>query len=284
MSYALAGVIGNKGRNWREMNDPSLVDQFSRDPAAAYSQLLERFTPIILRMIHRFMRDPDEVMEVYTSIAERLRANDYHALRRFKTNSELTPWLSVVVANACRDRFRKTRTTSMPQSVLDQLDEREQLVFRYYYQYHMPHEDIAETIKSKHRLACSALEVVSAIGKINELLSIKKRWMLLSALHTRKPPLSIDELNDEHGFQPPGDDNPENIEEALRNKEVLDRLNDALSTLGAEDRLMVLLRFEQGMTASEIADVMNIENHKYVYTRLRTIMGRLRRTMTRKEQ
>jgi hypothetical protein len=32
-------------------------------------------------------------------------------------NGELTPWLSVVVANACRDRFRKLRATSVPKSV-----------------------------------------------------------------------------------------------------------------------------------------------------------------------
>jgi DNA-directed RNA polymerase specialized sigma24 family protein len=283
MSYALADIIGTRGWNWEEMNDPRLVDQFTNDPETAYGQLLERFTPIILRMIHRFMRDPDEVMEVYTSICERLRANNYNALRRFRTNSELTPWLSVVVANACRDRFRKTRTTSVPKSVLSKLDEREQLIFRYYFQYHMPHEDIAEVVSSRHRLPCSALEVVRAIEKINDLLSIKKRWLLLTALNTRRPPVSIDELHDDYGYQPISDDSPADVDEALRNRETIKRLNEALATLGGEDQLLVLLRFEHGMTAGQIAEVMHFENHKYVYTRLRTVMGRLRRQMAEED-
>ena len=58
-----------------------------------------------------------------------------------------------------------------------------------------------------------------------------------------------------------------------------DRLNDALEVLDPEDQLLVLLRFEHGMKASEIADAMAIDDHKYVYTRLRTVTNRLRRTM-----
>lgn len=284
MSYALADIIGTAGRNRENVNDPKLVDQFNRNPEAAYSQLLERFTPVILRMIHRFMRDPDEVMEVYTSICERLRANNYQALRRFHTNSELTPWLSVVVANACRDRFRKTRTVSVPKSVISKLDEREQLIFRYYYQYHMPHEDIAELISSRHRTPCTALEVVKAIEKINDLLSIKKRWLLLTALYARRAPLSIDELHDDYGFHPESEDSPDDVDEALRNRDAIVRLNEALATLSGEDQLLVLLRFEHGMTATQIAEVMHIDNHKYVYTRLRTIMGRLRRHLGEEEE
>lgn len=265
-------------RNVRLMSDSELIARFKREPEQAYTELLERFSPIILRMIYRFMRDPDEVMEVYTSICERFRANDYQALRRFRINSELTPWLSVVVANACRDRFRKKRVVSMPQSVIDQLNTVEKLVFRYYFQERMAHEDISETISSKHRTPCTALDVVDAISKINGLLSTSKRWHLLSAMMSNTKEASIDELS-ETGFQPAAPDDYSNLSEALPHQEQLEALGAALKSLEHEDRLLVHLRFEHGMTAPQIADAMQYESHKYVYTRLRTVVNRLRRML-----
>ncbi len=229
-------------------------------------------------MIRRFMRDPDEVMEVYTAICERLRANNFQALVRFRTNSDLMPWLSVVAANACRDRLRKRRMTSVPRSVLSKLNPFELLVFKYYYWQRLPHEDIAEIINSKHATPCTALEVIYAISKINDLLTINKRWLLLVALNANRPTLSIDELA-ENGFHPSVADGEGDIDQAFRHREQIDRLNDAIGQLEQEDQLLLLLRFEQGMTAPQIADVMRYDNHKYVYTRLRTVIARLRRIL-----
>lgn len=260
------------------MNEPDLVELFRSDPERAYLALLERYTPMLLRMIRTFMNDADEVMEVYTAICERLTAHDYRALRRFNIDGELAPWLSVVVANACRDRFRKQRASSTPRSVLEQLDERERLVFKYHFQEHLAHEDIAEIITLRHRVACNALEVVEAIGRINELLSTRKRWHLLAALRANRPPLSIEELR-EVGIQPRSDDRPDDLIEALFHQDRIDRLNDALARLDPEDQMLVLLRYEHGRTAPQIARIMGYDNHKHVYTRLRTVVHRLRRLM-----
>jgi len=260
------------------MNDKALIERFIEDPEGAYRELLDRFTPVILRMIRRFINDPDEVMETYTAICERLRANNFQALQRFRINSELTPWLSVVVANACRDRFRKRRVVSAPQTVLKKLDEREQLIFKYYYQQHYQHNDIAETVSSKHGLPTTPLDVMHAIEKINDLLTVSKRWHLLTALNVNRAVLSIEDLQ-EVGVQPAAMQVHPEMEHPL-NHDLIQRVNLALGELDPEDQLLVLLRFEHGMKATQIAQVMRFENHKYVYTRLRTIVNRLRRQLT----
>jgi DNA-directed RNA polymerase specialized sigma24 family protein len=257
-------------------DDAGLIERFGYDPSGAFTELLNRYTPELIRMIRRHVRDTDDVMEVYTTICERLRANDYQSLRRFKTDGALLPWLSVVAANASRDLFRKKRAASMPKSVLTKLDQKEQFIFRYHYHERMPHEDIAEVVSGKHGLPCTALEVVRAIGKINELLSIKKRWLLLCALNANRPALSIDELG-ETGYHPTAPDDGAGIEDALRERDRIQNLTVALKSLSSDDQLMVMLRFEQGMSAIQIADIMRLESHKYVYTRLRTIMFKLRK-------
>jgi DNA-directed RNA polymerase specialized sigma24 family protein len=262
------------------MNDSELIAHFQKNPEEAYAELLKRFSPVIIRMIRRFMYDQDEVMEVYTSVCERLRAKNFKALRRFRINKEITPWLSVVVANACRDRFRKKRFTSVPQSVISKLDAREKLVFKYYYQEQYQQDHIVEIIKGKHSTECTALDVAHALDKIESLLSINKRWHLIMALNQNKAMLSLEDLQ-EFGFEAASTDTATPKADPAKNN--AERLVDALDTLEPEDRLLVLLRFEQGMKASEIADVLAFENHKYVYTRLRTIVNRLRRVMNEQQ-
>ena len=264
--------------NASDMNDAELIAHFKRNPEEAYGELLRRYSAVILRMIRRFMHDQDEVMEVYTSVCERLRAKDFRALRRFQVTNELTPWLSVVVANACRDRFRKLKAVSVPKSVIGKLDEREQLVFRYYYQKRLEHQEIAETIKGKHDIDCTTYDVIEAVGKINEMLSVNKRWHLLMALNQNSSTASLEDLR-EIGIEATSTDTVVKSDEEELRIETIEKLNDALEVLDPEDQLLVLLRFEHGLKASEIADAMSIDDHKYVYTRLRTVTNRLRRSL-----
>ena len=268
-----------RGQDRRDQSgDLALIDRFRHDPEGAYHELLERYSPVILRMIRRFMYDSDEVMEVYTAICERFRANDYLALRRFRINRELTPWLSVVVANACRDRYRKRRMVSVPQTVIDKLDERERLVFKYYYQDNLTYQEIAALIDCKHSIPFTEFDVNTAIEKINDLLTINKRWHLLTALNGRRGMVSVEDLL-EVGFQPASAETPEMQDERKQQQGQISAMREAISEMDQEDQLLVLLRYEQGMRAHQIAKVMNYENHKYVYTRLRTIVNRLRRQM-----
>jgi len=259
------------------MTDTALIKQFKADPGQGYASLLDKYTPVILRMIRRFLSDPDEVMETYTSICERLQHNDYQALRRFRINSELTPWLSVVVANACRDRFRKNRMVSVPNSVISKLNPVEKLVFRYYYQEHVPQSEIPDLISGGHNMACTLEDVRRAVGHIDELLSVNKRWHLLAALSANRPMLSLDDLT-EMGMAPATSTPSPDAEDHQENDRV-SHLNSAIKDLDAEDQLLVLLRFEHGMRAQQIAKVMQYDNHKYVYTRLRTIINRLRKDL-----
>jgi DNA-directed RNA polymerase specialized sigma24 family protein len=260
------------------MTDTALIKQFKSDPASGYADLLDHYTPVILRMIRRFLTDPDEMMETYTAICERLQHDDYKALRQFRINSELTPWLSVVVANACRDRFRKNRATSMPNSVVSKLDDTEKYIFKCYYQDHIPQSEIPELVEGNLGVQCSSVEVSRALAKIDSMLSTNKRWHLLAALRANRPTLSLEDLSD-IGIAPPSRaDSPDEVED--EEGERVDLLNSAIGELDPDDQLLVLLRFEHGMRAEQIAKIMHFDNHKYVYTRIRTIINRLRKSMT----
>ena len=167
--------------------------------------------------------------------------------------------------------------TSVPNSVISKLNSCEKLVFRYYYQDHIPQSEIPELIQGKNGKMCTSEDVAKAIEQIDELLSVNKRWHLLAALRANRPMLSLDNLT-EMGIAPAGYmPSPDQV--GIPDGDRVGQLNKAIGDLDPEDQLLVLLRFEHGMRAQQIAKVMQFENHKYVYTRLRTIINKLRRDM-----
>jgi RNA polymerase sigma factor (sigma-70 family) len=68
----------------------------------------------------------------------------------------------------------------------------------------------------------------------------------------------------------------ENPEGQLRAAELGRALTAALSGLEPRDRLLLKLRFEDGLAAREIGQVMGFATPFHVYRRLNTLLGRLR--------
>ncbi|RMF59659.1 MAG: sigma-70 family RNA polymerase sigma factor [Bacteroidetes bacterium] len=260
-----------------------LIERFTRDPEKGYEGLLEQYSSVMLRMIRRLMRDADEVMEVYTMVCERLRANDYQVLRQFRPGCDVLPWLSVLVANACRDRMRQTRAFSAPKKVLDRLEAWERLVFKYYYQDNYTPEEIAHLLSARDGKRYETHEVLTAIEKINDLLTVSKRWHLLAALQMNTRPVSLETLS-EHGFLPVDEESEEAFDRAFEERALIGRLNEAIRKLEPEDQLLLLLWYEHGMEAKQVARVMQYQNPAYVYTRLRTVVNQLRRAMEREAE
>lgn len=251
-----------------------LTEAFQTEPAQAYVELLDGYSAILLRMIRRFFQDQDDVMDLYTVVCERLRAQNYRALRHFRAGSALLPWLSVIVANACRDRIRQQRIAALPRHVVSRLDTRTRLVYRHHVVGRMPPEDAAEVI-SRAGVPCTALDVVESVQHLHSLLRQGARHRLLRHLDPRNA-VSLDVLL-ERGLDT--HDSAADIDAALDDAESLARLDAALASFSDEDRLLLLLRFEQDLSAANIAAMVGMESQTRVYTRLRTLLARLRRLL-----
>jgi RNA polymerase sigma factor (sigma-70 family) len=69
---------------------------------------------------------------------------------------------------------------------------------------------------------------------------------------------------------------PDNPEAQLRADELSRALAAALGSLEARDRLLLKLRFEDGLAARDISRIMGLATPFHVYRRLNTVLGRLR--------
>jgi len=69
------------------------------------------------------------------------------------------------------------------------------------------------------------------------------------------------------------------LDAPIREQELQAHLERALGELGAEDRLIVKLRFEDGLTAREIANLIGLSTQFHVYRRLSAITDSLRQRL-----
>lgn len=121
------------------LTDETLVKQFLRGDAAAFAELVTRYTPPIFNLAFRLTDDRAEAENVTQETFLRV----YAALPRSRTELAFKPWLFQIAVNLCRDLARKKRPAAfselgtaddpaLEESIedesplpLDQLEERE---------------------------------------------------------------------------------------------------------------------------------------------------------------
>lgn len=95
------------------------------------------------------------------------------------------------------------------------------------------------------------------------------------AVRRRLADLEAEEL-DGHLVVAAQEPDPESL---LRQRELSRALQFALGTADARDRLLLRLRFEDGLSVRQITRIMGFDSVFQVYRRLRTLTGRLRRQL-----
>jgi RNA polymerase sigma factor (sigma-70 family) len=73
---------------------------------------------------------------------------------------------------------------------------------------------------------------------------------------------------------------PNDPESEVRARELTAALGAAVGSLSAEERLLLVLRFEDDLSAREIAEMMGLPTPFHVYRRLNHVLARLRQTLT----
>jgi RNA polymerase sigma factor (sigma-70 family) len=81
----------------------------AHDSEAAWRAFLAEHSRLLLHACRTVWRTPDDAMDAYTEILERLRADDFQRLREFARHprSKASTWLVVVTRRICLDLYRR---------------------------------------------------------------------------------------------------------------------------------------------------------------------------------
>jgi RNA polymerase sigma factor (sigma-70 family) len=210
---------------------------------------------------------PDEADDLGSAIRLKLVDNDYFVLRKFEARSNLRTYLTTVIQRHFLDtriaiwgRWRpsaQARRLGPVAVLLDQLVNRDGLSFN----------EAAEAILARPGVTMDKDDLQTIVRQLPH--RVRRQFVGAEELE-RLPMTSPSEVELVDAIDRPNAG--ERIEDALR---------AALAQLGAQDRLILKMRFQDDFKIARIAEILNIPQ-KPLYRRIEDVMRVLRRELERR--
>jgi RNA polymerase sigma factor (sigma-70 family) len=239
------------------MSDDTITELLERLSSgrgdAAWSEFLARYSPLIKRVIRRYDADGERATECFIHVCGALSDDGFRRLRSFRTDgpARFKTWFMAVVSNLCVDWHRKEQGRIRPLRCISRLAELDQQVYRCIYVRAMSRAQCLETLAPRFPELTEA--TVSEINaRLFALLTPLQRWQLSARAPALKPVVDGAGPEDDDpawqvATQEPG---PDDLAQELEERR---QLQEALSRLPAEQRLLLRLRYEQNLTLAEVA-------------------------------
>jgi RNA polymerase sigma factor (sigma-70 family) len=242
--------------------EPWLAKLRDGDVEGAWSLFVDRYRRLIFAMIRRYTTEPDEVMDVFAHICERLRANELARLRKYPSDSSATAafstWLVAVLRNLIVDWFRARdgRSRAQAPSALSPLGKR---IYDYVFLQGYSHRETREIILGESSAASARDDYQRALRDVHHEVFVGARGVV-------PRPVIMVPLTEAHAEAP----------EDLTGAETSAHLAEALDTLEPEVRLAVQLFVVEELAAPDIARAMGLHNAKAVYNKVYRGLSALR--------
>lgn len=255
-----------------------------------WTGFLEQYSQTILQTIKRFSFDYDETMEIYVYTCEKLAENSCSRLKQFRGEGQhgksyFSTWLITTTINFCRAWVRQKKGRRRLFEAIKNLTEQEQQIFDLYYWKGYQESEIIEILKAKTAKTISPFTIHQSLNRINQVLTEKNKWKIVSTFLRNQPALSIEKLSEDQGdrFE---------IEHSAHLKDdpgylfdsqtTLTHIKEAYATLTEEEQTLLKLRFENGLSARKIGELLKISKYKLIYLKIETVTEKLRQYLKMK--
>lgn len=202
----------------------------------------------------------DEIDDFASLVKAKFVENDYAALARFRGESSLTTYLAVVVAMAFRDyrvqRWGRWRPSARARSAGPLAVRLETLIYRD----GCSLDEAAATLRSTTGCTLTNRELAALVSTFPRRAPLRPHEVGEESLAQT----SITDVTDSDGEDPIGD-----VEHTRR------AVAGALRTLSAEDRLILRMRYWEGLTIADVARALDLPQ-KSLYRRIDHILAGIR--------
>jgi RNA polymerase sigma factor (sigma-70 family) len=294
-----SSVLAQKSSNG-DNTYQDLVEKVVQGVPGAWTAFVEQFSNLLYSLIWRYANgDQDLCANLFLYVIEGLhqtneKGETFHRLRRylesvdrFNGKGRLSTWLGRVTQNLVSDYFREQEGRRTLPRAIQRLELLDQKIFKLLYWDNLSEREAYETIRSQTG-SFSRSEFDRIVLCINGKLKRCNRWSIYSEVIRRTPalplhPFSSDQSDTTTQVQvadPDPGSQPslsaiagEERDEALSMGAVL---REAITDLDEDSRLLLVCRFKHGMTAGEIADLMNRNDEKRIYSELEKLKKQLK--------
>jgi RNA polymerase sigma factor (sigma-70 family) len=248
----------------------------STERQSAWCAFLDRYSGLIYHVVRSFDRDPDRSGNCFLFVCEQLSASDFRRLRKFDQCGRATfsTWLCAVVRNLCIDWHRKENGRHRAFSSVARRDVTDQLLFEVVFRRGFSAVEAREEL-SRRGVELSFAAVEERIQDLRRRLSSRQLW-LLSSGNTM-----LDSIDGEEGgtyVVEPVDPAPD-PEALVVLQETHQHVSAALASLTDSDRLLVRLRYQEGLTLQQVARLVGLKDAQTADRRIRDIINHLRQAL-----
>jgi DNA-directed RNA polymerase specialized sigma24 family protein len=248
------------------------------DPEQGWRVFVDQHSATILALIKRAgVADSDHRADIYVKVCERLADQQCARLRRFDpTKGAFAAWLTIVVRHAVVDWVRSRAGRRRLFDAIEKLDAFDRRVFELYYWEQHRVSEIVELLGQAQSAPVAIADVFDALVRIERALSDRHRGQLLALVARSGRTISLESPGDGMALQlvHAGPD----PETTLHAKRLDGALNEALSTLAAEDAAIIRLLFVRGWALHEVQRALHLTS--LTRDRVRSILDRLRAALT----
>lgn len=248
----------------------------SAERQSAWCAFLDRYSSLIYHVVRSFDRDPDRSGNSFLFICEQLSANDFRRLRKFDLagRASFSTWLCAVVRNLCLDWHRKEHGRHRVFGSVARRSTLDQLLFEMVFRRGLSAEEAREEL-SRRGVELSFAAVEERIGEIRRCLSSRQLWLLSSGQVVLN---SIDGEEEGTYAVEPADPAPD-PESLVALRETHQQVSAALASLTDSDRLLIRLRYQEGLTLQQVARLVGLKDAQTADRRLRDIIDYLRQAL-----
>jgi RNA polymerase sigma factor (sigma-70 family) len=260
--------------------DPFIASMLSALSSAerqlVWCAFLDRYSGLIYHVVRSFDQDPDRSGNCFLFVCEQLSAKDFRRLRKFDLvgRASFSTWLCAVARNLCLDWHRKEHGRYRVLGSVARRSAADQLLFELVFRRGFSVEEAREEL-SRRSFDLSFAAVEERISDLRRCMSSRQLWLLSSG---KTVPDSIDSGEEGTYVAEPADPAPD-PEALVALRETHEQVSAALGSLTDSDRLLVRLRYQEGLTLQQVARLVGLKDAQTADRRLRDIIDHLRQAL-----
>ena len=266
-------------RESRVHEDLALIEMVLGGSTVHWHAFVDRYAGLIYSVVRRqlFVEEEDEVRTVFADILESLYRGK---LAEFRGSSELSTWLIVVSRGKALDHLRHLQGRRKHPQGYETLSPFEREVFRLHHVEGLGFDAVIHSLQSAG-MPANAEMIAHAVLKIEGALD--RHYLRRVEADAKAPAMGVvsgrllEFMNHMDVVRERDDDDASEFLDRDSTRRMAERVRELLAALSEEEREIVRLRFEEGLTAQQIAEERGLVGQRRVYTILDNVLKKLRR-------
>lgn len=233
------------------------------EPESAWDLFLARYRRLLFAAIRHYVRDYDDVMDVFARVCETLRDDELRRLRSYAEQpnhrARFSTWLVTVVRHLTIDWFRHREGRRRLSIAAEGLAPLQQRIFEHVFLGQRSHLETYELLRSRDAPALTFHQFQAELRTTYRAVTKGRHGHVFRDLGAIPPPEEESRESD-----------------SLTVAERSQRVERALGSVNPGDRLAIELYVLEELPAKTVAQILGLPNAKAVYNRVYRALGAMR--------